>query len=199
MLAISTGLIGGGMLVPLGPVFAERVLGGGPSTFFMLLTALGFGVATGVLALTAVQKKLPRITIFTGSVLGAGGSLFLAASVTSLNRAWPLVFLLGICAGAVYVLGFTILHESVEDELRGRVFSALYTVVRLSLLLSFALGGFLSQLLNGLARNLVGDDLTVGNSVTVYLPGVRLALWLAGLIIIGAGILAVRSLRESRP
>ena len=196
MIAISTGLVGGGMLVPLGPVFADRVLRGGPSTFFLLLTALGFGVAAGVLVLSAAQRRIPKVRIFVAAVYGAGGSLLLAASFTSLNRSWPLVFVLGLCAGAVYVLGFTILHESVGDDLRGRVFSTLYTLVRLSLLVAFALGGLLSQLLNGLARQVVGDDLTVGDGPSLYLPGVRLALWSAGVIILAAAVLAGRSLKE---
>ena len=35
-----------------------------------------------------------------------------------------------------YVTGFTILQESVDDELRGRTFATLYTVIRLCLLLT---------------------------------------------------------------
>jgi hypothetical protein len=34
-------------------------------------------------------------------------------------------------------------------------------------------------------------------SFTVSLPGVRLALWLAGTIIVAAGLLAIRSLRSA--
>ncbi len=37
-----------------------------------------------------------------------------------------MVFGIGICAGAVYVLGFTLLHENVDDDLRGRIFSTFY-------------------------------------------------------------------------
>ena len=37
-------------------------------------------------------------------------------------------------------LGFTLLHENVEDELRGRIFAALYTLVRLCVLIAFAVG-----------------------------------------------------------
>ncbi len=196
MLALSTGLIGGGMLVPLGPVFAEQVLRGAQPTFFLLLTALGFGVAIGVLGLSALQRRLPKTVIFNAAVFGAGGSLVAAASTTSLNRAFVFVFGLGICAGAVYVLGFTILHESVDDELRGRVFSTLYTLVRLSLLIAFALGGFLSQALDELARRLVGADRVVDVGITVFLPGVRLTLWLAGAIILVAGFLALGALRR---
>ena len=72
--------------------------------------------------------------------------------------------MLGVCAGSVYVVGFTLLHENVDDELRGRIFSALYTLVRLCLLIAFALGPFLSELLDRISASLFTDR-------TVTLPG----------------------------
>ena len=46
------GLIGGGMLVPLGPVFSSRVLDAGTAGFGLFIFALGCGVAVGVILLT---------------------------------------------------------------------------------------------------------------------------------------------------
>ena len=45
----------------------------------------------------------------------------------------------GACAGTSYVTGFTVLQETVNDELRGRTFATLYTVIRLCLLVSLVL------------------------------------------------------------
>ena len=59
---------------------------------------------------------------------------------------------MGVCAGAVYVLGFTILQENVDDELRGRIFAALYTLSRLCLLISLALAPLLAGLLDRLSE-----------------------------------------------
>ena len=69
---------------------------------------------------------------------------------------------MGVCAGSVYVLGFTLLHENVEDELRGRVFSALYTLVRFCVLIAFAVGPFLAALLDRLSEDFVGGEVSVG-------------------------------------
>ena len=44
-LGLATGLIGGGMLVPLGPVFADEVLGSGQTGFGILIFALGLAEA----------------------------------------------------------------------------------------------------------------------------------------------------------
>ncbi len=188
MVALSTGLIGGGMVVPLGDVFSRQVLGGGSAGFGLLLSALGFGMAAGVLALSAVERRLPKTKVFTAAVFGAGISLAAGASMSSLTPAMLCVALMGVCAGAVYVLGFTIIQESVVDELRGRIFASLNTLVRFCLLLSFALGPVLADRLGPLSQSLVGAGVSWG-SIRVSLPGSRLALWLAGTIIVGAGLL----------
>lgn len=194
MVALSTGLIGGGMVVPLGDVFSQQVLGGGPAGFGLLLSALGFGMAGGVIALSAVQNRLPKEWVFTGSVFGAGLSLVATASTSSLTPAMIGVASLGIFAGAIYVLGFTILHESVADELRGRIFSSLNTLVRFCVLLSFAVGPVVADRLGALSLDLLDGGVSIGDT-DIALPGVRLALWLAGAIIVAAGFLAVWSLR----
>jgi dTMP kinase len=194
MVGIGTGLMGGGMVVPLGDLFSRRVLGGGSAGFGLLLTGLGFGMAAGVVLVTAMQKRLPKARVFCWAVITAGVALVGGAAMETLATAMVFVAVLGICAGAVYVLGFTILHETVADELRGRIFSALYTLVRFCLLLSFAVGPLLAETLGRLSEQLVdGRVQLVG--IDIELPGVRLALWLAGLVILGAGVLAVTSLR----
>jgi dTMP kinase len=133
--------------------------------------------------------------VFAISLLVGGVSLICAASMSSLGLAALFVLVLGVCAGSVYVLGFTLLHESVDDELRGRIFSALYTLVRFCVLIAFAVGPFLSDLLDKLSERLVDGEISLFGA-EVAVPGVRLTLWLAGLIIIGAGVLAVRSVRS---
>ena len=113
-LGLAVGLIGGGMLVPLGPVFSDEVLGAGSPGFGLLTTALGFGVAVGVLAVSVLQKRVPKEQVFSSALVVAGVSLATAASVSWLSIALLAVAVLGVCTGTVYVLGFTLLHENVE-------------------------------------------------------------------------------------
>lgn len=199
-LGLATGLIGGGMIVPLGSIFAENVLHAGPAGFGIFVTALGFGVAVGVLLVSVLQKRLPKERAFTFSMFGAGGSMFAAASMSSLALAFVLVFLLGMFAGAIYVIGFTLLHENVEDALRGRIFSALYTIVRLCLLIAFALGPFLSEVLNSISNRLTDGTRSVSIlGGDLFVPGERLTLWLAATIILIAGTIVAWSLRPKDP
>lgn len=194
IVGLATGLVGGGMLVPLGPVMSKEVLGGGPAGFGLLLTALGVGVAGGIVLLSIFQRRLPHERVFVASVFGAGACQLLGASMSTLVPTLGFVAGLGLCAGSVYILGFTILQTNVEDELRGRIFATLYTLVRFCLLLSFAVAPILSSLLGRLSGSLVDGSVSVG-SATLALPGVRLTLWLGGAIILAAGVLASRSMQ----
>ena len=194
MIGIGTGLMGGGMVIPLGPTFSKKVLHGGPAGFGLLLTALGTGMAVGVVSLSAIQKRLPRERIFTISVLVGGVLLFLGASMSSLPAAMAFVVFLGAAGGSVYVIGFTILQENVEDELRGRIFAALYTLIRFCLLFALTVTPLLVSPLDDASKSLVHRRVHLG-SLGIALPGERLALWLGALIILAAGLLAARALR----
>jgi dTMP kinase len=197
ILGIGTGLIGGGMVVPLGPVASDQVYGAGTAGFGLLLAALGFGVAGGIVGLSVLQKRVPHEKIFVASVLGAGASLFAAASMSNLTLALVFAAALGLCAGSVYILGFTILQTNVDDELRGRIFALLYTLVRFCLLLAFTLAPVVSRLLDGVSESLFDRSVALGGW-SVALPGVRLTLWLGGVIIVVAGLIAFRGLRDAR-
>ena len=196
-LGLATGLVGGGMLVPLGPVFVDEVLNAGQSGFGALIFALGLGVAGGVIAISVMQRRLPKEWVFVVAVFVAGFSLGTAASMSTLELAAAFVFVLGTCAGCVYVLGFTMLHEHVEDELRGRIFSALYTLVRLCVLVAFAVGPFLSELFGQLSENLFEDGHVGLFGVSIAVPGVRITLWAASAIIVVAGAIAAHSMLDA--
>lgn len=193
-IGLATGLIGGAMVVPLGPLFSTRVLGAGTAGFGVFISALGLGVAVGVIGVSVLQRRLAKTRVFAGAVLLAGLCLAAGASMSTLELAFPFVAAMGVCAGGVYVLGFTLLHENVDDELRGRVFSGLYTLVRLCVLIAFAVGPLLAELLDGLSERFFDRTIDVG-AVEISVPGERLTLWLASFIMVVAGVLAYLSLR----
>jgi dTMP kinase len=195
LVGLGTGMIGGWMLIPLGAVYNDEVLGAGHAGFGTILVVLGVGVGIGVASLSAAQRRINKERSFVAAVFGAGFSLAFAVTSSSTFLTLGGVMVLGVCAGAVYVLGFTILHENVDDELRGRVFSALYTLVRFCLLIAIAVGGFLSDGFDWLFDELFDGEVGVGRFV-LELPGVRGALWLASLLILGAGGLAAVALRH---
>jgi dTMP kinase len=104
----------------------------------------------------------------------------------------------GACAGTSYVTGFTVLQETVADELRGRIFAALYTVVRLCLLIALTISPLWADFWDWVTRALFGSDQVIGIGPYSYaLPGVRIALWGGGLITFVAGLFAWRSIRRA--
>jgi dTMP kinase len=197
MVGLGTGLVGGGMIAPLGPIYANQVLHAGAAGFGLLLTALGMGLAVGVVGLSTFQKRVSHTRTFPWVVVGAGASMLVAVSMGSLGLTMAFIAVMGVCAGAVYVLGFTILQETVDDELRGRTFATLYTLSRLCMLISLSLAPLVSRVLDDVSNGVLDGQLSLG-SADFSVPGVRLTLWIGGAIILSAGGLALRA-AKARP
>jgi dTMP kinase len=193
-IGLATGLVGGGMLIPLGAVFSTDVLGAGAAGYGLFTTSLGFGVAVGAVGVSVLQKRLPKERVFTWALFASGAALFCAASSSALGVAVVFVFLMGVTVGPVYVVGFALLQEAVPEDLRGRIFSSLNTLVRLCVLVSMVAGPLLAAGLGRLSEALVDGQVSIAG-VDVAVPGVRLTLWLGALIIFAAGLAASASLR----
>ena len=190
IVGLGIGLIGAGAIIPLGPLFANAGLGGDDATYGVLLTAFGTGAAIGVVALLFFQKKLPRESVFDFAVMGSGVCLILTATFTALVPAMFAVAIMGACAGTSYVTGFTVLQETVQDDLRGRIFATLYTVIRMCLLVALVISPLWSDFWNWLIDDLLNVGIVTIGQVDYSFPGVRIALWGGGLITLGAGIYA---------
>lgn len=196
-MGLATALIGGGMLVPLGAIYATEVLNAGDGGFGFLITALGLGMAVGVGLVSWVQRHLSKTKIFTWSLVAAGTFLIVSASTSQIHFSGTMTFCIGICAGSVYVLGFTLLHENVADELRGRIFSTFYLLTRMCVLLALVVGPLLEETFDRLSKRFWERDINIFG-YELFVPGVRLTLWLAALIMLIAGLIAIISLRSGQ-
>jgi dTMP kinase len=199
IVGLGVGLIGAGAMIPLGPVFAKQGLGGDAATFGVLMSALGFGAAGGVIVLLFVQRRIPRETVFDFAVMGSGVFLLVAATLSSLGPAALAVVLVGACAGTSYVTGFTVLQETVQDDLRGRIFATLYTVIRMCLLVALVISPLWADFWDWIVGDVAGIGVVAVGDVEYTFPGVRIALWGGGLITLGAGLYARWSMLHARP
>lgn len=194
---LAVALVGGGMLIPLGTVYATEVLGVGNSGYYAMLMGLGGGVGIGVLALLTVSQRINRPWVFGRAVLIAGLALVAA---TVVDQLWLVVLFLGsvgAAVGVIYILGFTIIQESVDDEMRGRVFAAFYSLARAGVLIAMVAAPALAVLCDRITE--LSADGAVGIfGYRLLIPGVRITFWLAALIISGAGWFAIRTLRSAR-
>ena len=195
---LATAVMGAGIVFSLGALFVDEVIVGREADFNLVLFSLGVGMAVGVGSASALQNRLNRSRGFVAALMGAGTVLFAAASVDRLSLMVPLVVLLGMMAGPSYVLGFTLLHENVDNEIRGRVFSALLVLVRLCLLVALAAAPAMSELFGRLTGRWWDGSVTVLGA-EVLLPGVRITMWLAAVVVFLAGVLATWSMRSGTP
>ena len=180
VLAMTSALAGGGIIVVMGKPFATDVLQSGAAGFPALLTAFGLGAGAGIVLVTIFGPRFKyKDVLFGVALLLTGVALSAAAFVETIIGAVGWVAVMGVGAGAAYVLGFAHLHEQAEDAVRGRTFAALFSLLRIGLLTSMMLAlpvaGFFDGMLPGLLANGTRDVLLLGG-LTMLLTG-SLTLW----------------------
>lgn len=141
-------------------------------------SALWASGGLGMLGVTVIATiDTRREPLFGLSLLVAGVAIGLAAFADRVLGAAGWGFVAGIGTGVAYVTGFTHLHASVDDEVRGRTFAAVNTFSRTALLISFALAGVGAAALAGVLPGELNN-------------GIRAVMLLGG-VVVGASGLAV--------
>jgi dTMP kinase len=185
VLAMTVALAGGGIIVVLGKPFATSVLGVGTVGFPALLTAFGLGAGAGIVGVTIWGPRFQnKDVVFAFALLVTGVSLASAAFVKTLFGGVGWISAMGLGAGAAYVLGFAHLHEQTEDDLRGRTFAALLSLMRVGLLTAMMVAIPLSNLFEGVLPGLMSS-------------GPRMVLLTGGITILGSGLVTIWSVRRS--
>ena len=176
---------GAGALLSVGTIFADE-LTGDPRAWGVLVTAVGLGLGFGMAVVGQIHKVIDKDIYFPLAILGGAASLVLLAAMPNITLAALITVVAGAFAGSTWVTGYTLLHENVSDELRGRVFGSLTLLARLGLFLSLAGFPLVAQAL---------PDYGVGDAT---ISGTRQALWVgAGIMVIG-GVFSRRGLSKSR-
>ena len=187
LLGVAFTFAAAGGVFSLGVGFAERVLGARPdSGFAFLIGFLATGMIIGLLLSGPIARLIQRDVLFSSAIILSGASLIGMASTGSLNTAIPFASALGFFGGMGYSTGYSLMQERTEDALRGRVFSAAYTLIRIGTLLGLGIFPFLAEA--------IGDHTLATPFGDVWLPGSRTTLWLAGLFAIGGGIVSMAAI-----
>ena len=182
---------GGGAVIGLGPIFAERVVQGtraaNAAAWGALIVAVGIGLVGGMITAGALARRVPRERIFPIGLIVSGASVIIVSAMTSMAPAIVVTVFIGAGAGVAWVTIFTLLQERVEDRLRGRTFATLYTGIMLSLFV--ALGGW------PLLAGAIGDHTVDIGSNVLDLAGIRIVLAAGGVFLMIAGLQALRAMR----
>jgi MFS family permease len=151
--------------VVLMPVFATDVLGGGPGTLGVLMTAQGAGALVGALFLAArVQAGgLGPLIALAASLFG--GSLLVFGLSTSLWLSLPVLALAGFGLMVQSASTNTFLQSVASDAIRGRIMS-LYTLAFIgSLPLGNLYAGWLADRLGAPATVVIGGAIALGAGI----------------------------------
>lgn len=179
--SMTASLFGGGVVIAVGPRFVEDVLAASTTGFFAVVTTLGAGAGLGIGSVSLYGARLSRrdlVFAFATFVTGAG---LAAASLTeTVFGASSWTFAMGLGAGVGYVMGLTHLHEEVDDSMRGRVFAALFALMRIGIFASMLVAVPYES-----ALSKAGVD-----------GATRVVLFTGGAIIIGTGLVTLWGLRH---
>ncbi len=203
---IGVAILGGGTIIPVGLVFVQQELSGfgpflgrselltqlaaTPQTFMLVFLALG--MVAGALVVPRLAERLSLQLLFLGGVGGFGIAMFGFASSSTYGVAGVLAALAGFGIATVTVAGNTYVIYTVADEIRGRVFTAMESVIRVSLLLSMIVMAPVGDFAAGIVKRVVESQ--GGELAKVTITGSQLALQLASVVVMGAAVYAFRTL-----
>ncbi|MDQ1740754.1 MAG: dTMP kinase, partial [Pseudonocardiales bacterium] len=185
ILGILGAFAAGGAVVGAGKTYV-RSLGGGDAAYGVLFGTVFVGLGLGMALGPRVAREVSRRRLFGLAIVLAGSCLALMAVMPHVVLAMIAVLGVGFGAGVGYLAGITLLGSEIEDEMRGRIFAFIQSMVRVVMILALAavpvLVGTIGQ------RRLPGTVETV--------DGTRIVLLGAGLLAVAAGVLAYRMMDE---
>jgi MFS family permease len=209
LLVIGLAILGGATLIPVGVVYiaeqsgnliggipvlegvpALKALVGSRQTF--VLVCLAVGMTLGSLVVPRVERRLSLQLLFAGSVAMFGFAMLGFASVRQYWIACVFTALAGACIATLTVAGNSYVVRTTTDAIRGRVFTAQESVIRVSMLLSMVVMAPLGDIVANSIRNIVARSGVPYDEV--YLTGPRITLWVGSLIVIGAAIYGFKTL-----
>lgn len=196
ILSIGVAILGGGSIYSLGVVYSTEVLKIGEAGFGYLISALGVGLVIGALVSGVLARLVAKDKLFGLSILAFGIAMVAFSSISYYKMVIAIIVFAGLNLAILNVTGYTILHENIDDSLRGRVFSILESTIRVFLLMSLALSGIVADIINWILKNLVEN--IVAQQQLIYLArfnGSRITLLLGGFAVIGAGVLALKNVK----
>ncbi len=155
-------------------------LGAGDAAYGVLFGAVFSGLAIGIAFGPRVFNQFSRRRLFGASLTTAGIFLILLAAIPNLVLAVFIVVVLGAFSGICWVTGFTMLGMEVKDEVRGRTFAFVQSLIRITLVAVLAISPLIAAA--------VGQHTFKFQNTQVSYNGAAVTILIAGILasIIGA-------------
>lgn len=176
-----------GAVIGLARTFVDD-LKAGEAAYGILFAAVFFGLALGISFGPRIFSQFSRRRLFGVSLTISGLMLVTLSLVLNLVLAIFITILLGLFAGISWVTGFTMLGLEVEDEVRGRTFAFVQSLIRVSLVLVLAIAPLVAAA--------IGEHTYAFRTTTVTYNGAAFTMFFAGLIAVFVGVLSYLQMRD---
>jgi dTMP kinase len=191
------GIIGafaaGGVVIGLARVFVSD-LGGGDPGYGILFGTVFLGLGLGMWRGPRLLHGFSRRRMFGLALTVTGLLLFPLALSQQLEIVTALTLLLGFFAGVAWITGNTLLGLEVPDEVRGRTFAFLGSMIRLSLALVLAVAPLIAGLIG--TPELPFEDAD-GDPILVY-NGAAITFLLAAVVMTVVGVTSYRQMDDRK-
>ena len=176
-----------GAVIGLARTFVDD-LKAGEAAYGVLFGSVFLGLALGISFGPRVFAQFTRRRLFGVSLAISGLLLVTLSLVLNLVLAIFITIILGIFSGITWVTGFTMIGMEVEDEVRGRTFAFVQSLIRVSLVLVLAVAPLIAAA--------IGEHTYSFRTTSVTYNGAAFTMFFAGLIATLVGILSYRHMRD---
>jgi dTMP kinase len=163
-------------------------LGGGDAAYGVLFGAVFTGLAIGIAFGPKIFAQFSRRRLFGASLTTSGIFLVLLALISNLVLSVIIVTILGAFSGIAWVTGFTMLGMEVTDDVRGRTFAFVQSLIRITLVAVLAIAPIIAAT--------IGEHRYEFQNLTLDYNGAQITIGIAGLIAVLIGSVSYRQMRD---
>jgi dTMP kinase len=163
-------------------------LGGGDAAYGVLFGAVFAGLALGIAAGPKVFAQFSRRRLFGASLTTSGSLLILLSLIPNFTVSIFITIILGAFAGITWVTGFTMLGMEVKDEVRGRTFAFVQSLIRITLVAVLATAPLIAAAFGVRSFNVRTTEYDFNGSQATFL--------IAGIIATLIGVLSYHQMKD---
>jgi dTMP kinase len=163
-------------------------LGGGEAAYGVLFGAVFTGLALGIALGPKIFAQFSRRRLFGASLTISGAFLVALAAIPNLVLAVFIVVILGAFSGITWVTGFTMLGMEVQDDVRGRTFAFVQSLIRVVLVGVLAVAPLIAAA--------VGQHTFKFQNTQVSYNGAAVTILIAGLFASLIGFISYKQMKD---
>jgi dTMP kinase len=163
-------------------------LGGGDAAYGVLFGSVFTGLAIGIAFGPKIFAQFSRRRLFGASLTTSGLFLVLLALISNLVLSVIIVAILGAFSGIAWVTGFTMLGMEVHDDVRGRTFAFVQSIIRITLVAVLAIAPIIAAT--------IGEHSYQFENFTLDYNGAQITIGIAGLIAVLIGSASYHQMKD---